>query len=252
MDGIAAWSTPALAGLFLLLAAAEGLRPGASHLGEVAGRWGVNLGCWMLGAYAASVLPLGWTSALAVGQPFAWLASVVGLGAWVAGFLLLDLYTYAMHRLFHAPALWPVHAVHHSDVQVDASTALRHHPLEALLGALTGGVVFAMLGLPPLLVAAYATAALAWQLVQHAELPWPPRVERLLRPLFMTAALHRTHHSADARHHGANFGTVLVVWDRLFRTHCPAPDQALDYGIGVPGAERPLAALTLPFWLGRR
>lgn len=252
MDAIAAWSTPVLAGLFLLLAAVEGLRPGAAHAGEVAARWGVNLGCWVLGAWTVSLLPLGWTAALAVGQLFAWLGSLAGAGAWVAGFLLVDLYAYAMHRVFHAPALWPIHAVHHADLHVDASTALRHHPLEAVLMALGGGVLFGLLGLPPVLVAAYAAVALGWELVQHAELPWPPRVERLLRPVFMTAGLHRTHHSADARHHGANFGTVLVIWDRLFGTHCPAPGGALAYGIGVPGAERPLAALTLPFWLWRQ
>lgn len=253
LEGTAGWHLPVLAGLFLLLAAAEGLRPGAAGVAEAASRWGVNIGCWLLGAWAVAWLPENWAGGLAGGQPFAWLNAAAGPGvALAAGLLGLDLFTYGAHRLFHTAPLWPIHAVHHADLRVDASTALRHHPFEAVGMALLGGALFALLGLPGWLLALYGVMALAWQFTQHAELPWPAWLERLLRPVLMTAGLHRTHHSADARHQGANFGTVLSVWDRLFGTYCPAPDETLAYGIGVPEAERPQAALLLPFWLGRR
>ena len=157
------------------------------------------------------------------------------------GLLGLDLFTYGAHQLFHTAALWPVHAVHHADLRVDASTALRHLPFETVGMALLGGALFALLELPAWLLAVYGAVALTWELAQHAKLPWPTWLERLLRPVLMTSGLHRTRHSADERHHGTNFGT-----------YCPAPEEELAYGIGVPGAERPSAALLLPFWLRRR
>lgn len=250
LEGVAAWRIPVLAGLFVLLTAAEGLRPGAAGVAEAAVRWGVNLGSWLLGAWAVALLPEGWAGGLAGGQPFTWLEEAAGPGTALGlGLLGLDLFAYGTHRLFHTAPLWRVHAVHHADLRVDASTALRHHPFEAVGVALLGGASFALLGLPDSMLVLYGAVALAWELAQHAEVPWPAWLERLLRPVLMTAGLHRTHHSADARHHGANFGTVLSVWDRLFGTYCPAPDERLTYGIGVAGADRPTATLSLPFWL---
>ena len=53
---------------------------------------------------------------------------------WILGFVLLDLLRYGLHRAFHSvPLLWRVHQVHHSDPEVDLSTGLRNHPLEAIV-----------------------------------------------------------------------------------------------------------------------
>jgi sterol desaturase/sphingolipid hydroxylase (fatty acid hydroxylase superfamily) len=43
---------------------------------------------------------------------------------------------YVHHRLVHSvPFLWKLHVVHHSDPNVDSTTALRHNPLEAVMRA---------------------------------------------------------------------------------------------------------------------
>lgn len=253
LDGVAAWRLPIIVGVFLSLAAAEGLRPDAAGPAEAAGRWGVNLGSWLLGAWLVSWLPEGWADWLTLGQPLAGLQAVAG--PWVAvaiGLAGIDLYSYAAHRLFHTGPLWRLHAMHHADLRVDASTTLRHHPFETVGAAVLGGVLFTMLGLPPWLLALYGAVALPWEMAQHTELTWPGWLDRLLAPVLMTGGLHRVHHSADARHYGSNFGVVLSVWDRLFGTYRRRGLEPLAYGIGVAGAARPLAALTLPFWLGRR
>jgi sterol desaturase/sphingolipid hydroxylase (fatty acid hydroxylase superfamily) len=49
---------------------------------------------------------------------------------------------------------------------------------------------------------------------------------------------HRTHHSADARDHGRNFGTVFVVWDRLFGTYASAPAGLLHFGVAPDQKDR--------------
>ena len=143
--------------------------------------------------------------------------------------------------------------MHHSDPTVDASTAFRHHPGEALSVALLGGALFGLLGLPVWVIAAGALLMVAWALVQHADLPWPSAMERGLGWLLLTPSLHRVHHSEDERHYGMNFGAVLSVWDRLFGTLMPWPEQSLHYGIGPDGAgsEGPAGAFMLPLRLGR-
>lgn len=144
---LASWQGVALAGLFVLLAVLERLRGGEGATPRLL----VNLGCWLLGGWLVSWLPGGAMGAAGDGaRPFAWLQAVAGPGAvLVAGLLALDLFAYAAHRLHHSVhSLWRLHAVHHADPLVDASTGLRHHPGEAVSVAVLGGLIFGMLGLP--------------------------------------------------------------------------------------------------------
>ena len=56
---------------------------------------------------------------------------------------------HALHWLLHrVPALWRLHAVHHSDIDYDFTTALRFHPVEALVTASWSLAVVAALGPP--------------------------------------------------------------------------------------------------------
>ena len=65
------------------------------------------------------------------------LLNLMDLPAWVmllVGILLLDLAIYLQHVVFHkVPWLWRLHQVHHADLDLDASTGLRFHPIEILL-----------------------------------------------------------------------------------------------------------------------
>ncbi len=246
----AAWYGPATVILLLALAGAES----ACGRDSSTLRLVSNLACWILGGWAASWLPVSWPGA-PVARPFAWVQNVAGpAGVMVAGIVALDLFSYAMHRLEHRiNVLWRFHAVHHSDVIVDASTAVRHHPVEVGLTALTGGALFGLLGLPAWAMAATATLMLGWAMVQHADLPWPAVLQRLAAPIFVTPGLHRIHHSDLAQHHGANFGTMFSVWDRIFGTFLPPAGSQLRYGIGPAGegSTRLDGALLLPLRLGR-
>jgi sterol desaturase/sphingolipid hydroxylase (fatty acid hydroxylase superfamily) len=61
----------------------------------------------------------------------------------IVTFLLLDLLMYVRHRLSHRwSLLWRLHRLHHTDREIDFTTTLRFHPLEALLMvALEGGLI---------------------------------------------------------------------------------------------------------------
>jgi sterol desaturase/sphingolipid hydroxylase (fatty acid hydroxylase superfamily) len=154
---------------------------------------------------------------------------VIG-GPWAvfaASCLLLDLAGYLVHRLEHAMfPLWRLHSVHHADIDVDATTAVRHHPFEIILMGIAILVSVVILGVPLWAWAAYSPLVLMSQLAQHANVRLPARLDATLGLLLMTPGLHRTHHASTPEHFNCNFGEVLTVWDRCFQTLAPPlPEQ---------------------------
>jgi sterol desaturase/sphingolipid hydroxylase (fatty acid hydroxylase superfamily) len=210
-----------------------------------AGLWGVDL---VLLKLLAPVSLAGFTLLVAqrdVGL-LRWLAlpDAVAIAVTV---LALDLRAWLYHRALHAsPLLWRVHRVHHSDVELDLSTGLRFHPLEALGVWASKLAVIALLG-PP--VAGVLLHELSYGLVslfEHANVRLPARLERGVRRVFVTPELHRVHHSLRVDESNANFATMFSFWDRLFGTLREARDpEAMQFG--DPELRDP-AVQTLP-WL---
>lgn len=61
----------------------------------------------------------------------------------------------------------------------------------------------------------------------------------------VTPDLHRVHHSVRAEQSQSNYGSVLVIWDRLFGTYrAAAIGGPLGMSIGLP-ALREASQLTL-------
>lgn len=219
-------------------------------------RWTTNLGLWLVTTTGLVLLPpSGIREWLGLGGAEGWglqvLPVVPGL---VLSLLLLDALAFAMHRIQHAvPLLWRVHAVHHADPELDASTALRHHPLEVWVNVAIGVPVLFLFGLPVWASPFYAACALTAEIWQHANLRMPFRLERAGRYVLMTPASHRLHHARDPALHDRNFGMILSVWDRMFGSWATLPehdDLALRFGLAEPPPARaasPLCALVEPF-----
>ncbi len=193
--------------------------------------------------------------------------SGVGLPAWpiadaglslAAGFLLLDFLRYAVHRCEHAvPLFWRFHALHHSDPDVDVTTAVRHHPLEYLLTSAVYWIALVVLDVPAGVVLIDAGAVFALAAVQHGNIRLPERLERWLQPVLVTIDLHRVHHSISPEQANSNYGAVLSLWDRLFGTFTRitrAQHQAIVFGVAeLPRRDclKPSAMLLTPWRLGR-
>jgi sterol desaturase/sphingolipid hydroxylase (fatty acid hydroxylase superfamily) len=250
-----------LAGVFAAAALIEAWRPERTRILPRGWRWATNLclhlfGQWLfLAMFPASIAV--WFL-LAIGGPHVAAFAPVGAwgGAWavlVAALVLLDLVSYLQHRLMHGFfLLWRMHSVHHSDIDVDAATAVRHHPFEVVFSGMTVVLLMLVIGMPPWASPIYATLALALQLAQHANLRLPARLDAAFGLVLMTPGLHRTHHAVTPEFYNSNFGTVLSVWDRFFRTLAPPLPEQNPPGFGVAPflAERyahPHWALLLPF-----
>lgn len=231
---------------FLAAALGERVRPYRLPASPSALRWLGNLSVWLVnGAIVSAVASLGARSTIHL-----WPRGAAGL---VAGFVALDLLSYWIHRAQHAvPSLWRLHALHHSDPDVDWTTALRNHPAETLTVAATYSGAMAALGIPAEVAAAYAMATLLLAVACHANIRWPMVLEGLCRPLLVSPNLHLLHHSVDPRHSNSNYGNVLTVWDRLFGTLQHPLDGAPVFGVAGLSrrdARRPIGMLLTPMRL---
>lgn len=169
-------------------------------------------------------------------------------------FVFLDLVIYVQHAAFHrVPWLWRLHRVHHTDVDLDATTAVRFHPLEIALSMLIKcGAV--------LLIGAHAFAVLAFEIVlnasalfSHADIALPSVLDEALRFFIVTPDMHRIHHSVSPEETNSNYGFNFSWWDRLFGTYRPEPRlDTVVMPLGLPQYRAPLKQnllwlLALPF-----
>jgi sterol desaturase/sphingolipid hydroxylase (fatty acid hydroxylase superfamily) len=198
---------------------------------------GRNLGLALLnGILGALVLVpmLGLTSAWVAGKQIG-LANWIGGGvlAWITVLLLFDMWMYVWHRLNHElPFLWRMHRVHHSDVAMDASTALRFHPVEILLSGIARMALMPMLGMSVAHLLVYELILLPVILVQHANVRSPHWLDRMVRTVVVTPWMHRVHHSQLREETNSNYGSVLSIWDRIFGSWCWRSDpEAIVFGL---------------------
>lgn len=153
----------------------------------------------------------------------------------VASMLLLDLAIYLQHVMFHAvPGLWPLHRMHHADLDFDATTGLRFHPVEILISMGIKLAVVATLGPPAVAVLLFEVIVNATALFNHANIDLPRPVDRILRWIVVTPDMHRVHHSVDPSETNSNFGFNLPWWDRLLGTYVAQPEMGhKGMGIGI-------------------
>ncbi len=146
-------------------------------------------------------------------------AAVQGLNFWVAlGLLLLlaDLVQYAVHRAFHeVPALWRLHAVHHSVETMDWLAGSRLHLLEVLVvRSLVLAPIWA-LGFAKEVVDAYIVIVGLHAVFNHCNVD-----VRLgpLRHVIVTPHFHHWHHAQDAEALDRNYAAHFAFIDHLFGT----------------------------------
>ncbi len=149
----------------------------------------------------------------------------------VLAFALLDASDYFFHRLSHNVRwLWLLHAVHHSDRQVDVTTNLRQHPLHIVPTELWNLLACAAIGVPAWIFLLHEIASLGFANLHHAAIRWPRWIDRAFSWLIVTPRMHWNHHSPIETHTNSNYGVILSVWDRWFGT-ISTPSEAPQFGL---------------------
>lgn len=209
-------------------------------------RWFTNFGLGILNGLIVSAVPAATvTTAWWAQQSHFGLLNLLAVpwwGALIATVLIRSVAQYVFHVLCHkVPPLWRLHRVHHSDVHLDVSSALRNHPLEIIFNTAFLAAVIAICGLSPLALAGYEAVELFANIITHANLRTSNAIEPLVRPLFMTPRLHRLHHSPLQIETDSNYGNVFSFWDRAcgtYRGETIQPGPALRFGLDEISGER--------------
>ena len=173
----------------------------------------------------------------------------------VGAVLILDAWMYAWHRLNHRiPWLWRFHRTHHSDANMDVTTASRFHSGEILLAALLRLPVILLGGLRLEELLVYEIAMQAVVQLQHANIALPGGCESWLRWIIVTPNMHKVHHSRIPAETDSNYSSFLSLWDRLFGSYRLRSDLK-KIQFGLTGFDRPerqtLAGLLKTPWEAR-
>lgn len=166
------------------------------------------------------------------------LLNLIELPFWfevLLGVIVLDGIIWAQHlAMHHVPILWRLHRVHHADLDIDVTTALRFHPVEIVVSMALKLAAIALLGPAALAVLIFEILLNGGAMFNHANVALPQWLDRGLRLLIVTPDFHRVHHSTVVRETNSNFGFNLSVWDRMFGTYRAQPEAGhQDMEIGL-------------------
>ncbi|MDB5279576.1 MAG: hypothetical protein JWR61_4531 [Ferruginibacter sp.] len=163
-------------------------------------------------------------------------------------FIVLDYGNYLWHVLNHKiPLLWRFHLVHHTDPDLDITTAFRFHFGEMIGSLFFRGAFVFFTGATPLLVLIYEIIFEAATQFHHSNWKLPIKLEKLLNIIFVTPRMHGIHHSIVQEETDSNYSVIFSCWDRLHKTMRLHVKQD-DITIGVAPYNNP-AELTTGYLL---
>lgn len=166
----------------------------------------------------------------------------IPLGArMIFSFVLLDLGMYWWHRMNHRiDFLWRFHRMHHSDPEVDVTSATRFHPGEIILSSTARLILIAVLAVPSDAIVLYDAIQLPVICFHHANIGLPRSLHKLLTCFIVSPFMHKIHHSRVKQETDSNFSSVLSVWDRVFGSYREADSsRGIRFGLeGFDGDER--------------
>jgi len=155
-----------------------------------------------------------------------WLFVIVGL-------LLLDFVgAYLVHWAEHRVKwMWRFHLIHHTDTNVDTTTANRHHPGESVFRFVFTTLGMILAGAPIALVFLYQSLSATLSQFNHANIRFPAWLEKPLNWVIVTPAMHRVHHHYTLPYTDSNYGNIFSIWDRLFGTFREMDPDKIVFGI---------------------
>lgn len=251
-------------GIFFIMISWEVLKPRRTQAIGRKQRWPVNLGlaaCNMI-LMRITIGSLAYLSAVAAADDGWGVLNRLEEPRWLsllASLLVLDFAVYCQHIVMHKwPLLWRLHQVHHTDLEFDATTAVRFHPLEIVLSMIYKVLCVYLIGADPGAVIAFEIILNGAATFNHGNVNIPPAFDKILRLLIITPDMHRIHHSTLRAETDSNYGFSISCWDRLCKTYIAEPKQsqiAMDIGLKPFRRQKDLGfwqLLLMPFKALRR
>lgn len=147
-------------------------------------------------------------------------------------FFYLDFATFICHWASHKIIfLWKVHSLHHFDSYVDALTTARFHPIEGLFYGIILSFPHLFFVFDPKAVFIVVGVAIFFSVYIHSDFRIPYKIEKMIGVVFMTSGHHLKHHDKSETYRNSNFGLLLTLFDRLFKTYSP-PEDNIHYNYG--------------------
>ena len=164
----------------------------------------------------------------------------------------MDFMLYVWHLLNHeVPLLWRFHRVHHSDLNMDVSTATRFHIGELAISVIIKICIIFFLGASYAGVLIFESAVVLCTQFHHSSLKVPKWFETAWWIFFVPPSMHRTHHSVIIKERDTNYGAIFSIWDRILGTLLTNVDQKrIRIGVGAytkPDKLNFHRLLTMPF-----
>lgn len=184
------------------------------------------------------------TSDWSVNNNFGLLQWIPGLPLWAAvilGVLLLDFIgAYLPHFIEHRiKPLWMIHLVHHSDPNVDTTTANRHHPLESFIRFFFTLMGVFILGTSIGIIMLYQAMSVVASQFNHANISLPKKIDRWISYFLVSPDMHKVHHHYRLPYTDTNYGNIFSIWDRLLGTYSYFEREKIIYGVDVfPDADK--------------
>lgn len=133
--------------------------------------------------------------------------------------LFLDLSLYYWHRLNHlVPFLWRFHSLHHSDRDMDVSTAFRFHFGEFFFSYFFKALLILFADVSAVEVLLFDSIATVFVMFHHSNVKLPGKLETLLKPVIVVPSHHHVHHSNHHLEMNSHYATLFSFWDKLHKT----------------------------------
>jgi sterol desaturase/sphingolipid hydroxylase (fatty acid hydroxylase superfamily) len=219
-------------GIFGIMVSWEAIKPRRVQQVSRRRRWSVNLGFALLNMVLMrfTIGGLAYTSAVVAAEHGFGLLNMWRMpNGWsiIATLLILDFAIYCQHIIMHKwPWLWRLHKIHHTDLEFDATTAVRFHPLEIVISMFYKAVCIVLIGGNPAAIVAFEIILNGAATFNHSNIRISDKVDKILRWLIITPDMHRIHHSAEAIETDSNYGFSISCWDRICKTYIAEPKQS--------------------------
>jgi len=142
----------------------------------------------------------------------------------------IDFWRYWAHRIAHENRFWwATHVTHHNSEKYNWSVSFRLGWTQHI--KIIFFIPVALTGFHPIVFFIAHQIEVLYQFWIHTEY-----IRKLPKPIefiFTTPSHHRVHHARNGNYLDRNYGSTLIIWDRIFGTF-QAEEEQPEYGITKP------------------